>query len=313
MPPIPKFPSPIDVEVGARIKARRKALGLTQDAVGRHLGITLQQVQKYENGRNRIGSGRLEVTGTQNVAQVEQQLAQADKDALEVELEAMKPVLENHEKACRDAFHEVSTLKKSIDAVGGDAAVAHIEEQRRTTLLEIEERAGRYLELRIGIAAAEQAIKLYRDRHRSGMMSRASEAFRTISRGAYTGVAAQPGKDGEVLVAVSANGGSMPADALSRGARFQLYLALRVAGYHEFIAERPGVPFIADDIMETFDDFRAEEAFRLFAGMAKHGQVIYLTHHRHLTDIARKVCPSVQIYDFDEVKRTMALDGIAAE
>jgi uncharacterized protein YhaN len=48
--------------------------------------------------------------------------------------------------------------------------------------------------------------------------------------------------------------------------------------------------------METFDDFRAEEAFRLFAQMAQPGQVIYLTHHRHLCDIARHVCPSVTIH-----------------
>jgi uncharacterized protein YhaN len=45
------------------------------------------------------------------------------------------------------------------------------------------------------------------------------------------------------------------------------------------------VPFIADDIMETFDDFRAEEAFRLFSEIAQVGQVIYLTHHPPLCDI----------------------------
>ena len=78
---------------------------------------------------------------------------------------------------------------------------------------------------------------------------------------------------------------------LSKGTRFQLYLALRVAGYHEFAQTHPTVPFIADDIMETFDDFRAEEAFRLFDQMANVGQVIYLTHHQHLLDIVRKVCP----------------------
>ncbi|SJM32436.1 conserved hypothetical protein [Mesorhizobium delmotii] len=43
--------------------------------------------------------------------------------------------------------------------------------------------------------------------------------------------------------------------------------------------------------METFDDFRAVEAFRLFAEMANVGQVIYLTHYQHLCDIARRVCP----------------------
>ena len=86
---------------------------------------------------------------------------------------------------------------------------------------------------------------------------------------------------------------------LSKGTRFQLYLALRVAGYHEFARARPPVPFIADDIMETFDDFRAEEAFRLFADMAEVGQVIYLTHHRHLAEIAGRVCPTARLHTLD--------------
>ena len=51
--------------------------------------------------------------------------------------------------------------------------------------------------------------------------------------------------------------------------------------------------------METFDDFRAEEAFRLFAAMASVGQVIYLTHHRHLIEIAREACPAVRVHHLD--------------
>ena len=65
-----------------------------------------------------------------------------------------------------------------------------------------------------------------------------------------------PGKDGETLIALSAGGGSKAAGELSKGTRFQLYLALRVAGYHEFVRSRSAVPFVADDIMEAFDDFR---------------------------------------------------------
>jgi uncharacterized protein YhaN len=49
--------------------------------------------------------------------------------------------------------------------------------------------------------------------------------------------------------------------------------------------------------METFDDFRAEEAFRLFGEMAGVGQVIYLTHHQHLCVIARRVCPGVRVHE----------------
>jgi uncharacterized protein YhaN len=131
------------------------------------------------------------------------------------------------------------------------------------------------------------------------MMERASAAFRTISRGDYSGLTSQPDRDREILMALPAAGGSKETDELSRGTRYQLYLALRVAGYHEFAKSRSTLPFIADDIMESFDNFRAEEAFRLLAEMGDAGQVIYLTHHKHLCEIAERVCPSVQIYDLE--------------
>ena len=56
------------------------------------------------------------------------------------------------------------------------------------------------------------------------------------------------------------------------------------------------MPFIADDIMETFDDVRAEETFRLLAAMAGVGQVIYLTHHQHLCDIAQRTVEGVRLH-----------------
>jgi len=52
-------PSPIDVHVGARVRLRRTLLGMSQEKLGEALGLTFQQVQKYERGVNRIGASRL--------------------------------------------------------------------------------------------------------------------------------------------------------------------------------------------------------------------------------------------------------------
>ena len=54
-----KSPDHIDVEVGQRIRIQRNALGLSQTALADELGVTFQQVQKYEKGVNRVGAGRL--------------------------------------------------------------------------------------------------------------------------------------------------------------------------------------------------------------------------------------------------------------
>ena len=52
-------PNPIDVHVGGRLRLRRTLLGLSQEALGEALGLTFQQIQKYERGSNRIGASRL--------------------------------------------------------------------------------------------------------------------------------------------------------------------------------------------------------------------------------------------------------------
>ena len=265
-----------------------KLSGLAQRA---ELGKQLDQVESEILGALRF----------KTISEAEAALEAMDRDALERELINLKGRFDNEDARCRELFTLRSKAVDAVEAIGGDARVAAIEERRRTTLIEIEEEARRYLRFRMGAAAAEQALRIYRDHHRSSMMNRASEAFATISRGAYSRLEPQRRKDSEVLLAITATNGSKEAEQLSKGTRFQLYLALRVAGYHEFVRTRTPVPFISDDIMETFDDFRAEEAFKLFADMADLGQVIYLTHHDHLCDIAARVCPDAQIHRLGQV------------
>src|SRR6185437_16298621 len=54
-----KQANPIDVQVGNRVRIRRMLIGMSQERLGDLLGLTFQQVQKYEKGVNRIGAGRL--------------------------------------------------------------------------------------------------------------------------------------------------------------------------------------------------------------------------------------------------------------
>jgi transcriptional regulator with XRE-family HTH domain len=58
------IPNPVDVHVGKRIRMRRLLLGMNQETLAKALGLTFQQVQKYEGGANRVSASRLSETAT---------------------------------------------------------------------------------------------------------------------------------------------------------------------------------------------------------------------------------------------------------
>ncbi|MBR0965357.1 AAA family ATPase [Bradyrhizobium diazoefficiens] len=245
----------------------------------------------------------LKAIGLQTFEEAEAILDALDRAALEAELSERKSHFDHEDERTRDLFAAKTKADDRIAAIGGDAAVARIDATRRTLLLTIEDKARAYIRLKLGVAAADGALQVYRDRHRSSMMARASEAFSLISRGKYSELVTQSSNGSELLIAKAVDGSSKIASELSKGTRFQLYLALRVAGYHEFARAHAPAPFLADDIMETFDDFRAEEAFRLLSGMAMKGQVVYFTHHRHLCEIAKAVAPAAVIHELGSEMR----------
>jgi len=55
----PRKPNPIDIHVGTRVRLRRQVMKMSQEKLGDQLGVTFQQVQKYERGANRVGASRL--------------------------------------------------------------------------------------------------------------------------------------------------------------------------------------------------------------------------------------------------------------
>ena len=200
-------------------------------------------------------------------------------------------------------YHQWKEAERQLAAVGDDGEAAQLEEVRQVLLLQIEQEAHAYMRLMAGRLMVGEALRVYRDKHRSAMMQRASQAFVQITRENFKGLTSAPGKNGDILVGTRSDGSSIEANQMSRGTRFQLYLALRIAGHAEFAKSRETLPFFADDILEPFDDDRSAETFKLLAEMSKLGQVVYLTHHQHLCQIAKDVCgEALQIHTLPGAK-----------
>ncbi|MGQ0565072.1 MAG: AAA family ATPase [Gemmobacter sp.] len=282
--------------IADRVAAMAEGFGAADAAdLGRRLAQAAER-QRAQAEVARLAEALRQVLEVPTVADARAALAGLDRDAPAAEALRLADEVAARGRAAQAAFAALAEAGRQLDAVGGDDAVLRLAEARETLLQEIAEGARDHLVRRLGLIAVEQGLRRYRDRHRSAMIEAASAAFRTMTRGAYGGLDTQPDGAREVLVAQAAGGGAKRAGELSKGTRFQLYLALRVAAYHERAAQGPVPPFVADDILETFDDDRAAETFEVLAGMAAKGQVIYLTHHRHLCDIARRVCPQVRLH-----------------
>ncbi|WP_226926006.1 MULTISPECIES: ATP-binding protein [unclassified Meridianimarinicoccus] len=197
------------------------------------------------------------------------------------------------------AIGNLRLAEKELQALGGDDAVARLSEKATTLALDLADQSRRYLRVQIGLAAAELALSRYRDTHRSGMLAATAEAFRTLTSGSYEDLKTQTDGDKEILLALRAGDRrSVSAAEMSKGTRFQLYLALRLAGYREYATKGIALPFLADDIMETFDNTRTSAAISLLREMGRHGQALYFTHHEHVVDLARDICGTdLQVHD----------------
>ena len=103
-----RAPEPLDAMVGARIASRRTALGLSQTALGELVGVSCQQVQKYEGGQNRISASRLHHLALALGLPVEAFFPERPGEAENAELSLMRSMAATPEgRAMADGFSRI--------------------------------------------------------------------------------------------------------------------------------------------------------------------------------------------------------------
>ena len=220
-------------------------------------------------------------------------------DAARAEFATVNDELPGVNTAFEAAIARRSTARDALCRVQGDADVAERVAKQRTIEMEMQDGTMRYLEDRFSQMLAERAIRRYRDTHRGGMLVATEAAFHTLTNGSYAALSTQADGASEVLLATrSTDGSAKQVSEMSKGTKFQLYLALRAAAYEQVAAGGTILPFFCDDIFETFDEPRTTAACGLMRQIGQRGQAIYLTHHRHVVEIAQQLCgDDVTVHD----------------
>ena len=259
----------------------------------RRAAMNAQQVIVARSEKSEQERAIFSELGVSDLDTVRTMLEGATLAALEEEAKAIKFSSEEAARELTRTTEERVSAKKDLDQVTGGVEVATLTERKITIELELEEAALEYLKLSLGHKLADEAIRRYRDAHRSGMMKETEHCFALLTQGAYKNLTTQSEGASEILLAVNDEGASKRVSEMSKGTRFQLYLALRAAAHKQMIAQNVRLPFFCDDIFETFDEKRTSAACQVMEQIGQSGQAIYLTHHRHVVDIAKEVCKSV--------------------
>lgn len=268
------------------------SLGALRQAVSTATGVISDRARRSDLERSLMSLLDLE-----SLEEARAVLAEATQTGLQAELDEVGSDLDGIEGLYKGAIEARTSAAQALRAIGGDADVALLVERKTTLELEMQDVALRHLELSLGHRLAETAIRRYRDAHRSAMMQATETAFAELTNGAYSKLQTQIDGAAETLLALDASGMAKQAQDMSKGTRFQLYLALRAAAYEQLADQGAALPFFCDDIFETFDEERTRSACRVMERVGRRGQAIYLTHHQHVVDIAREVCgESVQIH-----------------
>ena len=182
------------------------------------------------------------------------------------------------------ALHDAKKTRNLLVAGRDAESAARDRAEASTELLTI---ANRWLARVAAARLAAHVIERHRAAVQDPLVGRASMLFAIATAGAFGGLGAEYYEaDTPELVGLRPNGGHVPVLGMSEGERDQLYLSLRLA-LLELRSSEP-LPFIADDLLASFDETRVARALELLAEFAHTRQVILFTHHRHVAEIARE-------------------------
>ncbi|EFC85200.1 conserved hypothetical protein [Parafrankia sp. EUN1f] len=197
--------------------------------------------------------------------------------------------------AQRDAWTAVGTGERRLLDLESGASAGELHARAQESLALVAETAERYVIARLQHETLRSELAAYERRHASPLLAAAGQLLERLTEGRYVALrAVDRGDSARTLKVIRSDEQELGPDDLSEGTCDQVFLALRLAAINQLQRERadrgePTLPVVLDDVLMTFDDDRTRAALRVLAEFAPSWQIILLTHHEHLADLARDV------------------------
>lgn len=277
-------------EIDDQLRGHYARLGVSDFDAFSELANARDEWDRYVTARDEKRRTLTQAEDGRSIETLRAEVEGVDADTLVAEIEALNREVEAIETRLGEAVAALRIAENSLDSVTpSDDAVLAMSERASATLA-----WNRALDEHVRCLIQQQlldwAIGRFREDHQSPLVTAAERYLKILTCGAHSRLLIDDAnaRNPQLLVLGQDSSMQRTVAALSEGTRDQLYLALRLAGLELHLDEgRTPLPFVADDLFVNFDDIRAAAGFTALGELARHTQVIYFTHHHHLTEIAQ--------------------------
>lgn len=225
------------------------------------------------------------------VAVLRERLAGLDIVSMDAERERLHAKIAVEEAGVAAARQVEERTRRALEAIDNSDRAATLRESIEAAAARLRRAMRPWARLRLAHALLREALNRFRERAQAPMIAAASTYFSLMTGGAFTRLVTDDVGDKPVLRAERAGAAIIGMEAMSEGTRDQLYLALRLAALALRRDSHPDMPLVLDDVLITSDDERATHILRALDHFAADSQVVILTHHRHLIEVAQAALP----------------------
>jgi uncharacterized protein YhaN len=215
-------------------------------------------------------------------------------EALEEALAEARAEQQAQQDRISDAAAAAARLRMERDALGTDDGVSQAAQEQQAALAQLGQVTEDALLAQVAASLLDAAMAQLQEAGDDALLRRIGGIFAALTEGAYPAVQSREDEKGVAHLLIRRRDfpeEDTPVEALSEGTRDQLFLALRLVAIEDQVAGGTTLPFLGDDILQSFDDRRAAAAFRALLDFSGTAQVILLSHHRHLAEVAAAALP----------------------
>lgn len=232
---------------------------------------------------------------------LEAERAGTDVPAIQARLPVLKQEIEQLVSRQNQWTADLRVAEANLERIAGQDEAAQAEARRQEALARMGNAVERFIRVHTAAKLLRWSIERFREHKQGPLLARASDIFRGLTAGALERLQVDYDTQPPTLLGQRPNGLRVHIEGMSEGTRDQLYLALRLGALELHLEQTPALPFIADDLFINYDNGRARAGFAALADLSRLTQVIFLSHHHHLVDLASDVLGGgLNVLDLEE-------------